>query len=123
MTENEKESDFLGVELYGDERRRYEEVRAARIRMEKTGIPSPYLSPTKSARRRPRLSQDGFTIAAAAFYDWLQYRETFSYDEAESALGYKKRSLRALYKVLYNKGLNLPIPRVGKRGRKSKYES
>lgn len=55
---------FLGIDLTGEERERYEAVRAARIKMERYGVPSPYVLCQKLNYCRARgISNDGPEIA------------------------------------------------------------
>lgn len=69
---------FLGIDLTGEERERYEAVRAARIKMERDGTPSPYIrcQPDEYCRARG-ISNDAPCIAPKLL-EWIGGKRRFS---------------------------------------------
>jgi hypothetical protein len=69
---------FLGIDLTGEERERYEAVRAARIKMERDGTPSPYVRCQNLTYCRARgISNDGPEIAPLLL-KWIGGKRRFS---------------------------------------------
>ena len=69
---------FLGIDLTGEERERYEAVRAARIKMERDGTPSPFVRCKDADYCRARgVSNDGPEIAPLLL-KWIGGKRRFS---------------------------------------------
>ena len=78
---------FLGIDLIGEERERYEAVRAARIKMERDGTPSPYVRCQSDEYCHARgISNDAPRIAPKLL-KWLGNKRRFDVKEAAIALG------------------------------------
>ena len=73
---------FLGIDLIGEERERYELVRAARIKMERNGTPSPYIRCQSNEYCRARgISNDAPRITPKLL-EWLGNRSRFRASDA-----------------------------------------
>ena len=69
---------FLGIDLTGEERERYEAVRAARIKMERDGTPSPYVRCQSDEYCQARgISNDAPRIAPKLL-EWIGGKRRFS---------------------------------------------
>lgn len=88
---------FLGIDLIGEERERYEAVRAARIKMERDGTPSPYVRCQSDEYCQARgISNDAPRIAPKLL-EWLGDRSRFRASDAARDLGC---CLATIYKSL-----------------------
>lgn len=101
---------ILGVDLTGDERERYEAVRAARIKMELEGVPSPYVvdrySPcTPVENRRPRALHGRPPKISWVLSEWLAGRDKFRLANAANAFGCSTATVWRAYKYLLNNDL------------------
>lgn len=68
---------ILGIDLTGDERERYEAVRAARMKMERDGTPSPYVRcQNLNYCRAKGISNDGPEIAPQLL-EWIGGKRRF----------------------------------------------
>lgn len=101
---------ILGVNLTGEERERYEAVRAARIKMELEGVPSPYVadrySPCVSAeKRRPRAIQGRPPKIVWILCEWLAGRDKFRLIDAANACSCSVATVWKAYKYLSKNNL------------------
>ena len=101
---------ILGVDLTGEERERYEDVRAARIKMELEGVPSPYVvdrySPCISAElRRPRNLRGRPPKIVWILYEWLAGRDKFRLVDAANACDCSVATVWKAYKYLSKNNL------------------
>lgn len=88
---------FLGIDLTGEERERYEAVRAARIKMERDGTPSPFVHcKTPGYCQSKGVSNDAPRITPKLL-EWLGNKKRFDVKEAALALGV---STATIYKGL-----------------------
>lgn len=101
---------ILGVDLTGEKRERYELVRAARIKMELEGVPSPYVvdrySPCVSVeKRRPRAIQGRPPKIVWTLCEWLVGRDKFRLIDAANACGCSVSTVWKAYKYLSENNL------------------
>ena len=96
---------ILGVDLVGDERERYEIVRAARIKMERDGTPSPFVRCQDADYCRARgVSNDGPRIAPRLL-EWIGNRRQFRADDAARDLGCCQATIYKALTYLRDTGL------------------
>jgi hypothetical protein len=101
---------LFGVDLTGEERERYEAVRAARIKMELEGVPSPYvvdhyspLVPEKN--RRPQGLKGRPPKIVWILCEWLAGRDKFRLIDAANACGCSTYPVWKAYKYLLENNL------------------
>lgn len=78
---------FLGIDLTGEERERYEAVRAARIKMERDGTPSPFVRCQSPDYCRAKGVSNNAPRIAPKLLEWLGNKERFDAKEAARELG------------------------------------
>lgn len=78
---------FLGIDLTGKERERYEAVRAARIKMERDGTPSPYVRCKDSDYCQARGVSNDAPRIAPKLLEWIGGKRRFDAKEAARELG------------------------------------
>ena len=101
---------ILGVDLTGEERERYEDVSAARIKMELEGVPSLYVvdrySPCVSAEsRRPQNLRGRPPKIVWILCEWLAGRDKFRLADAANACGCSVATAWKAYKYLSKNNL------------------
>lgn len=101
---------IFGVDLTGDERERYEVVRAARIKMELEGVPSPfvvdrYSSTVSGEIRRPQGIKGRPPKIVWVLCDWLAGRDKFRLIDAADACGCSVATAWKAYKYLSSNAL------------------
>ena len=101
---------ILGVDLTGEGRERYKVVRAARIKMELEGVPSPYVvdrySPLVSdENRRPQGLKGRPPKIVWTLREWLAGRDKFRMIDAANACGCSYATAWKAYKYLSKNNL------------------
>ena len=95
---------IFGVDLTGEERERYEAVRAARIKMERDGIPSPFVRCQSAEYCQARgISNDAPRITPKLL-EWLGDRKRFRASDAARDLGCCVASVYKALTYLRDKG-------------------
>lgn len=78
---------FFGIDLTGEERERYEAVRAARIKMERDGTPSPFIRCKIPGYCQTKGVSNDAPRNAPKLLEWLGNKKRFDVKEAARELG------------------------------------
>ena len=78
---------FFGIDLTGEERERYEAVRAARIKMERDGTPSPFIRCKNPGYCQTKGVSNDAPRNVLKLLEWIGNKKRFDVKEAARDLG------------------------------------